>query len=163
MSDDLINLFQNLIVYYLERQKLVVLAMIDVQPLVLTMKGADIPAIDLQPYIDRVRHKDADGTRLYFGVWKNDWKYRLHGIGCELIHIQTKEPLEWDAPNSEKFRFEWFWEHLLWRSRYETDDPFVSKIIIWMKDKTWSDVFDILTNEKLIDTDIDGKSSLTIA
>lgn len=161
MSIDLDNIFRNLIVYFLERQRLVVLAMIELQPSLLSrMPDAKFPAIDIQAYIENVDEKDTEGTRLYLGIWKNDWKFRLHGYGCELIHTQTGEPLNWDAANSEKFRFEWFWEHLLWRSRYEGDDPYVSKILDWMENKIWSEVLLILLDKGLIDTGEDGKSSL---
>ncbi|MDX2138158.1 MAG: hypothetical protein SF123_08680 [Chloroflexota bacterium] len=118
----------SLIAYYIQRQNLILLAMLDVHPFPLLMGGEVVGGVHVQPIIALYREREsnlAPGGTLQFGIWKRDWKYRVHGIGCQLVHVQTHEPLEWDAPDPVAFRFDWFYEHLLWRLMHEADDPHV--------------------------------------
>lgn len=133
---DITHLFQNLIIYFLERQRLVTLAILDIAPLLLKMEGDNKIPMDLTPYIDVFRENQASlrkGDDFFKGIWKQTWKYRLHGKGCGLINITTGEPIEWDAPNQKAFRFGWFWEHLIWRSTHEAKDPYVKQFNQWVE------------------------------
>ncbi len=159
----IIHTFQNLIVYFLERQRLVVLAILDIRPKLLLMEDADVPPIDLAPYIARVEEQEGktqSPEALYQGFWKHDWAYRLHGIGCQLTHRTTREPLEWDAPNAKAFRFEWFWKHLLWRSQYESDDPFVAQSLTWITEKSSNQTEKLLVEKGIITQKFNGLSLL---
>jgi hypothetical protein len=53
------------------------------------------------------------------GIWKDElgqeWNYFLHGRGCLLIHPETKEPIDWDCPNSKAFDDSFFYTHLDWQ------------------------------------------------
>lgn len=159
----IIRTFRNLIVYFLERQQLVVLAMLEVSPVLLEMENANIPSIELTPYIEVFKERQAnirDPEKFFRGIWKHDWEYRLHGIGCRLTHISTKEPLEWDAPNSETFRFDWFWEHLLWRIKNEQEDPYVKASIEWLNSFSEAEIYNLLKENMLLRTGVDGISIL---
>lgn len=53
------------------------------------------------------------------GVWKDksghEWNYILHGGGCLLINPETQEPIDWDCPNPKAFDAFFFTAHLDWR------------------------------------------------
>jgi hypothetical protein len=115
-------IFRNLIAYYIQRQRLVVLALVDVCSAALANAGVtSILGIDLAPYIEAYE----DGHYTQIGIWKNDWQYRHHGIGCELRHLKTGEYFDWDAPDPDAFYMGVFSDHLKWRMKYEADDPYV--------------------------------------
>ena len=50
------------------------------------------------------------------GYWGEDkeWRYFIHGRGCRLIHRVTGEPIEWDAPEVQRFDPYWFVNWLDW-------------------------------------------------
>lgn len=151
--------FRNLMQYFLERQRLVVLAMLDISPTLLTMDGAEIPPIDLVPYIELFEERQAhiqSPSELYRGIWKEDWEYRIHGIGCKLTHMRTREPIEWDSPNSKAFRFDWFWQHLIWRNEYESDDPYVARCSSWLKDVSEQHTHKMLSEKGTIELQTGG-------
>jgi hypothetical protein len=113
-----------------ERQRLVVLALLDVCPMLLRWDGSGatrttIWGIDIEPYLEAYEdHINLEGANNR-GIWKHDWTYRHHGIGCELTNIHTEERIEWDAPDPEAYHPWWFYEHLDWRVTHEPNDPFV--------------------------------------
>lgn len=122
------DLMGNLIAYFIQRQRMVTLAMLDLHPFALKWGSDSIFGIDIEPYIQAYREKQAElenDVSLQKGIWKSEWAYRVHGVGCRLINIRTDEPIEWDAPNPDAFRFEWFWNHLLWRQKHEPQDPYI--------------------------------------
>jgi len=53
------------------------------------------------------------------GVWRNgensEWRYFLHGSGCRLTNIQTGEPIDWDCPDVNKYDKWKFMFHLMWQ------------------------------------------------
>ena len=159
------KMFQNLIAYYIQRQQLVVLAMLDLHPTALKMGGDTILGIDLDPYLEMYGAKQEfmkDTTLLSKGIWKQTWKYRIHGIGCQLTHWYTGEPIEWDAPDPNAFRFEWFYYHLEWRIEHEADDIYVGLYHNW-RDMQSSD-FDLenyLLNTPIVTQRNDGPCRLT--
>jgi hypothetical protein len=114
-------IMKNLMCYFIERQRIVCLAMLDLDPYALKAGGDTLFGIAISPYIDASANFRSENR----GIWKNEWKYRLHGIGCELVNIHTGEPLEWDAPDPDSFEFSWFWEHLGWRLKQDLSDPVV--------------------------------------
>lgn len=158
------HVFRNLILYFIERQRLVVLAVLDLSPKLLTMdQSANFPSIDLEPYIDRFYERLGNiksGESFQSGIWKNDWKHWLHGKGCRLTHIQTGERLDWDAPDAHAFRIEWFWNHLDWRLENESDDPFVAQAAIFLEKSIGWDIISSLESAGVIETGDDGISRL---
>jgi len=127
MIEDMVNPLRNLLAYFIERQRLVVLAMIELNPKLLIPANSHFLGIELKPYIvaDNIRQSQ-DTSSLQHGIWKQEWKYRLHGLGCQLINLNTQEILEWDAPDPRSFRVDWFWQHLEWRFQHENRDPNVN-------------------------------------
>jgi hypothetical protein len=158
----------SLIAYYIQRQRLVLLAMLDVHPFPLLMGGENIVGIYIQPYIAAYRERESKLTEdtihtLQSGVWKQDWKYRVHGIGCSLVHRQTLERLEWDAPDPDAFRFDWFYEHLLWRLTHESDDPHVHQYQnIEAQYKTYAALERYAKSNKLVVERKDGLCTLVL-
>lgn len=128
MASGVNDLMGNLIAYFIQRQRLVTLAMLDLHPLALRGGSDRILDVGVEPYIQAYRERQEElenVVSLQEGIWKSEWRYRVHGVGCKLVNIRTNEPIEWDAPNPDAFRFEWFWNHLLWRQKYESQDPYV--------------------------------------
>lgn len=152
-------IFKNLISYFLERQRLVALALLDVAPILLQTEADNKLSIDLDPYIELFQDKQAKNQfpqEMYQGIWKETWKYRVHGIGCKLHNRRTNEPLEWDASNLLAFRFDWFWQHLVWRSGYEPQDPFVQQAQKWLVSLTEVEVKQVLLGQDIIQIQQDG-------
>jgi hypothetical protein len=69
----------------------------------------------------------------HIGTWENDWSYRIHGIGCELIHQQTKEIFDWDLGDPNYFTLAEFQWHLEWRVQNNPSE-FLSNYLAWAKD-----------------------------
>lgn len=98
-----------LIQQFINRQEIVFQALKDLRPQILISTGA----------ITRHEIKVLQKSRFYFpqiGFWGEDntWKYFIHGLGCKLIHVKTKEPLEWNAPNLNSFDIYWLSNWLKW-------------------------------------------------
>jgi hypothetical protein len=149
----------NLIHHYIQRQRIVIRALIDISPRLLMMIDDATLKKSLEPYI--VAHEEKiNSIGSQSGVWET-WQYWLHGIGCRLTHIQTQEPLEWDAPYLNGFRFDWFWNHLIWRIRNEPQDALVSQYLkLIYTGYSEIDIFPYLGQLGVIKTKIDGISFL---
>jgi hypothetical protein len=106
-------------------------------------------------------HHHQNHGELQKGIWKNDWKFWVHGIGCRLTHISTSEPLEWDAPDVHSFRFDWFWHHLLWRCQFDNEDPIVAKTKDWVTQSSEVAVEQDLVSRHIIQLGWDGIAKLT--
>lgn len=117
----------DLIAFFLERQRVVALAMLDIHPMPLQMAGTHILGIEIAPYVQRWREKMRRSRRFQrnwqTGIWRGEWKHFAHGQGCLLTHLHTSEPLEWDAPDLLWFEKWWFWNHLEWRINQTSIDP----------------------------------------
>jgi hypothetical protein len=129
----------NLIAYFILRQQLVVLAMVERNP----------RFVNKSLHIDTTPYKQAQYQRLMamkqakdeertedaraMSIWKRDWDCFPHGYGCKLTHLKTGEPIEWDAPDCKAFRIDWFLNHLRWRLENEADDFYVEIVSSWMK------------------------------
>ncbi len=133
MDAYIIDTLRNLIAYFVERQRLVILAMLDIHPVALKIDGSRILNIDLTSYI--TAYQNTSASSLSKGIWKEEWEYKVHGIGCKMKNIHNGEILEWDAPNPEAIRFEWFWQHLNWRMVHDSQDPNVKVFLQWLQDQ----------------------------
>ncbi len=73
---------------------------------------------DEQALIDATK-RNAERQFPQRGIWdKNDeWEYHLHGCGCHLENQKTGEPIDWDCPNVKSFKECFFREHLGWQLR----------------------------------------------
>jgi hypothetical protein len=96
---------------FVERQKIVFDAMIELHPILMFRAGV-IPESQLSP-ITRARGKP---SIIFVGDWggAKEWNYFLHGAGCRLIHKITNEPIDWDAPDTQRFDRHWFFVWVKW-------------------------------------------------
>lgn len=119
VSQESIHAMDKIIRYFLERQKLVARAMLDIHPGPLRMASTHILGIEVEPYCQRWLEKIDTDENFYrnwqSGIWRDEWKHWAHGHGCRLTNLVTGEPIEWDAPDLEAFDQNWFWNHLEWR------------------------------------------------
>lgn len=140
-SEDFLEIMRNLIAYFILRQHIVMLAMIDHKPIILSGK---IVGMNLKPYrrahtqrMLKLREEKTDnsGTKEdeALPTWKGDWHYFPHGAGCLLRHVRTQEPIEWDGPDPDAFRIDWFINHLNWRLKNEAEDPYIQACVNWLK------------------------------
>lgn len=140
--DEFLAVLENLVAYFVQRQRIVALAMLDIHPTALGGKDGKFLDINIEPYRDIQRAKmhslweseDKKAThQLFEGVWKSDWKFIRHGIGCKLINLRSSEPIEWDAPDPHAIDLYWFLANLEWRLTNEADDPFVGRCQQWLE------------------------------
>jgi hypothetical protein len=76
MTEDIVDALRNLIAYFVERQRLVVLAMLDVHPFALKVGGSCVFNIDLAPYMTAYHDRESTATSsLQRGIWKGQWEY----------------------------------------------------------------------------------------
>ena len=131
------------LIYFIERQKLVAQAMIDMG-LDLNEVGefgpiawAGNPQTENTTIKDDIKEQiaktDNEHVRKMLqlalraserkisqsGVWldkdNNEWRYFLHGSGCRLINVKTGEPIDWDCPDVNKYDTWKFMFHLMWQ------------------------------------------------
>lgn len=138
---DFFEIVRNLIAYFILRQQLVLVAMVDVNPKFLYK----LTQIDIEPYAQLHRERLLDYKRAKaegkldevptLPIWKGDWECFAHGHGCRLTHLRTGEPIEWDTPDAQGFRIDWFMNHLEWRLKNELHDPYVQQCNHWLKSR----------------------------
>lgn len=78
----------SLIQVFVSRQRLVLEAMEDVCPhLLFQVRGrGDTPPREFFAEIGRIQQQF---SKPQDGIWRGEWKHFWHGMGCELIHLQT--------------------------------------------------------------------------
>jgi hypothetical protein len=57
------------------------------------------------------------------GTWGDEWEFFFHGGGCELRHVHTGEPIDWNGPDPLAFGRMSFLHHLEWRLESESGLP----------------------------------------
>lgn len=69
------------------------------------------------------------------GTWSHgrNWIYFLHGKGCRLRNTLTGEVIDWNCPEVEAFDPYFFIEHLKWRLETEQEDS-LPEIRKWISD-----------------------------
>lgn len=82
--------------YLLRRKETVIQATIELYPYVIIGLGLEalIGISDIKKYHEFYEQFHQGKPIQYRGIWNGEWEYRLHGIGCELIHQQTKESFD---------------------------------------------------------------------
>jgi hypothetical protein len=110
LTDDQAAVY-TLIKKFIELQKLAFDAIVELRPDRAVTWGM-IPVASLP-----IDFKWPDKSSIVFrGDWgkAKEWHYFLHGGGCRLIHKVTAEPIEWDAPNIQRFDRYWFANWVKW-------------------------------------------------
>jgi hypothetical protein len=124
--EELATVLHSLIAYFVERQRLVGLALLELRPRFVSFGGQDkFLGIDVAPYLEAYYERESRASQK--GIWKKDWEHWIHGMGCRLTHLQTGEPIEWDAPNLRELDLGWFDNHLRWRLEKEPHDPSIKR------------------------------------
>jgi hypothetical protein len=103
----------SLVTRFVQRQKLALAALSEIRPDLLGGPGKPV----------RPSKEDIKSTQS--GYWGRDkeWRYFLHGRGCRLVHTVTGEPIEWDAPDVQRFDPHWFVNWLNWlRAQKDTSE-----------------------------------------
>jgi hypothetical protein len=154
-----IKSMKRIIEHFLQRQKLVALAMLDVHPTALRLAGTHILGIEIEPYVTKWQDKldaDMDFARNWqSGLWRGTWKHWAHGVGCRLTHIESGEPIEWDAPNLLAFDEGWFGNHLGWRIQQTVPSNKVEPYSHWL----WS-IYQYMRDQQIIVLNSDYKGQL---
>jgi len=127
--------------YFVERQQLVVQAMLDMKldidvigrfgalSWILSRSSengqkpldgfGNEPANEHEKEIYEILKRSAEIRVPRKGEWKDksgqEWNYILHGNGCLLVNPETEEPIDWDCPNPKAFDIFFFRRHLDWR------------------------------------------------
>jgi hypothetical protein len=113
---------------FVQRQHLVVEAIKEIRPDLLSehIGGETKP----RPPKEYIRATQA-------GDWgKNkEWDYFIHGGGCRLIHKVTKEPIEWNAPDINKFDPYWFCNWVQWLLSQSTEDESEKEIVFTLESR----------------------------
>ncbi len=63
------------------------------------------------------------------GIWQNEWKYRVHGAGCQLINIHSGEPLHWDIGHRNRFDKSWFVDYVVWILNKAEREKFLAPLL----------------------------------
>ncbi|MGB1286696.1 MAG: DUF6896 domain-containing protein [Aggregatilineales bacterium] len=110
MGKMLLDAVHQLVTDFVDRQYIVVMAMLELRPDIMTPSR-------LTPEQRFAYRSDKSGR----GLWgeNDEWAYRLHGIGCHLTHTVTDEIIGWDAGSSKQFDPSWFVDHLFWRLSHD--------------------------------------------
>jgi hypothetical protein len=114
---------------FVQRQSLVLEALKDLRP-DLVMETAD----------EGTPQEQAEMRKTYIrqpstGYWgKNrEWEYLLHGSGCRLVNVATKENIQWDVGDLHRFDRFWFVNYLEWLLDSDVVDKDVSRIRGWLE------------------------------
>ena len=112
----------SLVVAFVDRQSIVLEALRDLRP-DLVMRYYDKEGTLSQLAVLRDKYVRSAST----GYWgeNSEWAYFLHGPGCRLTHVHTKEVIEWDIGSLDKFNVDWFIRHLQSLFRQEVNDDLV--------------------------------------
>lgn len=100
----------SLIKRYIDRQKIVQNAMIDLRPdLVVLANG-----LNQTEEILNLSKKHLNIPQNGYWGDNQEWLYYIHGFGCKLTNASSGEPIEWDAPDILIFDRFWFVNNLRW-------------------------------------------------
>jgi hypothetical protein len=109
----------SLVKKFTQRQSIVFDAMRDLRP-DLVMRYYDKTGTPAQWAELRGKYAKRPQT----GYWgeNSDWAYLLHGPGCRLTNVETKEVIEWDIGDLSRFNIDWFIKYLESLFKHEPDD-----------------------------------------
>lgn len=118
--------------YYIERQKIVAQALTDLGFDIHTSRDQNEKQArkEIEKWLAHV------GEISHRGIWvdndNNEWEYYVHGGGCRLINVNTREPIEWDVPNLDTFDPFFFHDNLFWQFRAENRYDKVGAVLFWV-------------------------------
>jgi hypothetical protein len=136
-----LNSFQlavySLVIRFVERQQLVLAALSEIRPDLLDTAGQKA----IRPTKEYIKLTQS-------GYWGKDreWRYFIHGRGCRLIHTATREPIEWNAPDLQRFDPYWFVNWVNWLRAQEVEDNHIRIINSQCKGKQDEDVRSFVFN-----------------
>ena len=147
-----------LIHHYLNRRRTVVVeAMIHFRPNLVAAFDLQhkLGIDDLQPSMIRLEKEFRNNAEHFSGRWKEHWQYQLHGIGCEMVHVETGEHFNWDMGDPLVFSTFELFEYLRWYETKNRDDN-LDLLIAYVDDLSLSSLKSILEALKL-----DGRLDVT--
>jgi hypothetical protein len=84
-------------------------------------------------YISRRSSKRTIQQRgTWIDVYNQTWEYFLHGRGCDITNIETREPIDWDCADINAFDTMFFVEHLQWQLQQVELTKHLSRIKVWL-------------------------------
>lgn len=167
--------------YFVERQYLVVQAMLDL--------GLDLNEVDRYGPVawavaerennfnwDELDSKDEQVKEILevsrraqarqisqIGTWRdrtdNEWQYFLHGKGCLLTNTHTHEKINWNCPNVLSFDPYFFLDHLEWQLTSPERKHDLRNLQNWIEEKGSSSVI-VLIEEMVEDAMINNDMTL---
>jgi len=141
----------NLIFDYVQRQQLVVQAMVHFRPdLIRGLEIDKILGINLEEEYKFFLEHYLGNDAIFNGIWRDEWQYYLHGYGCKLTNLKTKEPLEWDAGHPQSFYLGWFATHLEWRIQQNFSNEYIKICYIWLQSNALQDALDKLIEDGVL-------------
>jgi len=99
-----------LITEYVARQQLIYEAITDLRPYMFLID--DKNASNEHLIAVTLKYKDVPNR----GIWKKygTWEYYIHGNGCRLTNLMSKEQIEWDVAQLNYFYVPWFLNWFDW-------------------------------------------------
>lgn len=101
---------------YIDRQKVIGEAFRALRPAVLETALSGCGESDMMSAL--MRYTDSP----WRGQW-NGWSYQFQGMGCRMIHQQTREIIEWEVCEMKSFDRYWFVNWIEWLWMFNPDDP----------------------------------------
>lgn len=132
-DEEILETVRNLIAYFVLRQHLVMLALLDLNP---RLSGADRAGINTRTYLkafNKIPYDSPEGQKRRNSLWKGEWEHLTYDGACTLTHAKTREPITWHGPEQYTFRIGSFLYHLQWRLENETADPYIGRCLEWMQ------------------------------
>jgi hypothetical protein len=123
MMDELSSSTLRLVHRFVKRQEVVAHAIGELRPDWMLRVRLDNDNESQVTELLRAVRKHAKTPQMGYWGKNKEWKYRLHGAGCELTNIETGEPLEWDVYGLTTFDRFWFAYYVLWLFNAEPDNP----------------------------------------
>jgi hypothetical protein len=127
---------------FIERQMVVLEIMQQMRPDLLALAGAT----DAESVLAGFALSEKHGSVPQKGIWTHEnqeWEYFFHGLGCRLVHMDSGEPIEWDAPNVSSFDREWFLNWYGWQQARDSSLQVTNA-------QSPSDTFDSLVDSGLV-------------
>ncbi len=136
VSKELLSELDSFIAYYIQRRRnTVVQAMVALRPDLIKMHNLmellGLQNDEIDESVNSFRNQQIEGQVQQEGSWNNQWKYQLHGHGCELVNTQTSESFDWDVADPSIFFTGELLAYLKWITHRNPDIPIdVSKNLL---------------------------------
>ncbi len=127
-NDEITRATHNLIRQFITRRRETVIEIL-VERRPDLVKGLELESIlgvsqeENNARVTAIREAVGDGTYQWSGIWRSQWKYRLHGNGCELVNLDTEERFNWDVGDPLVFFTGEIGSYLKWQAQAQPDNP----------------------------------------